>query len=245
MEPDPRVALVTGSARRIGRSIALALADEGFDLAVHYRTSLSEAQEVARLVQAKGRRALLIEGDLAEPDAPGKIIERAVEGLGRLDVLINNASIYEQTPLEQCEVAVWDRMFRINVTAPGLLIRAAVPHMHRAGKGRVINLTDIYADRPMSGYAPYCASKAALVSLTRSLAQELAPGITVNAVAPGNAIFPEDYDDETRARLLSRVPLRREGSPEEIADAVVYLATSAAYVTGQVITVDGGRSIIP
>ncbi len=243
MEVRGRVVLITGGARRVGRAIALELARAGCDIAVHCLKSVSEADQVVAEVRSLGRRAAVVVGDLADSQAPGRIVERTVCELGGLDVLVNNASIFERTPVEEADAATWERMLRINTVAPALLAREAAPIMRVGGGGRIVNLLDILADRPIRRYGPYCASKAALANLTRTLAAELAPEITVNGISPGIAIFPEDYDEELRRRLTAKVPLGRTGSPEEVAALVRYLVTEGDYITGQIIAIDGGMSL--
>lgn len=243
MELRGKVALVTGAARRVGRAIVLELAASGCDVAIHYHRSADEAGATARDAEGLGRRVLVIQGNLEDPDCPAKLISAVVGQYGRLDILVNNASLFEPSPMNWDD-AHWTRTFRVNVLAPAALIRAAAQPMRQGGAGCVVNLADILAERPSRQYAAYCASKAALVNLTRSMARELAPTIRVNAVAPGIAVFPPDYDQATRERLVQRVPLGREGSPEQIAQAVRFICT-ADYMTGQVLTIDGGRSIVP
>ena len=245
MDTSGKVALVTGAAKRVGRAIALELARAGCDVAVHYRASADAAREVADAIGQMGRRACLVSGDLTDLKTPEQIVAQTVDGLGRVDVLVNNASVFDKTPIEQADAETCERMLLVNTIGPGLLTRAAAPIMRSAGAGRIVNLVDILADRPVKQYSSYCASKAALANLTRSLALELAPEITVNAVAPGIAVFPDDYDEELRHRLVSRVPLKREGTPQEIAALVRFLVTEGDYITGQIIAVDGGRSIVP
>lgn len=240
-----RVALITGAARRVGRAIAIDLANSGCDVAVHYRRSAGDAESLAAEIREAGGRVLLVEGDLADPDTPERLVQRVVGEMGRLDVLVNNASVFNAEKLEGWTHDHWEDVFRVNLFAPAMLARAASASMRQVGAGRIINLTDILADRPIKGFAAYCASKAALVSLTRSLARELAPHITVNAISPGIAAFPDDYADELREKLVARVPLNRPGTPQDVADAVRYLLTSGDYITGQILTVDGGRSIVP
>lgn len=245
MDTSGKVALVTGAAKRIGRAIALELARTGFDVAVHYRSSIKEAREVAEAIGKMGRHVVLVSGDLTDLKTPERIVSQTIDGLGRVDVLVNNASVFDKTPIEQADAETCERMLLVNTIGPSLLARAVAPIMRKAGAGRIINLVDILADRPAKRYGPYCASKAALATLTRSLAIELAPEITVNAVAPGIALFPDDYDEELRNRLISRVPMRRAGTPEEIAALVRFLITDGDYITGQIIAIDGGRSIVP
>jgi len=245
MELVGKVALVTGAARRVGRAIALELAEAGCDLAVHYRRSAAEAADLGRQIQALGRRVALVSGDLADPGVPERLVEESAAALGGVDVLVNNASEFDSVGVQAWTDAHWERTLRVNVVAPAMLARAAAPLMRRAGWGRIVNLTDILVDRPIRRYGAYCASKAALESLTRSLARELAPEITVNAVAPGIAVFPEDYDDALKDKLTQPVPLGRPGSPEEVARAVRFLVGQGDYITGTVLPIDGGRSIVP
>jgi NAD(P)-dependent dehydrogenase (short-subunit alcohol dehydrogenase family) len=236
------VALVTGGARRVGRAIALELAGAGCDVALHCHRSRGDAQEVANRIVAAGRRCEVVPGDLRRPEAAGEIVERTVAALGGLQILVNNASVFERMTLESFSIDDWDRTMRINVTAPAALAAAAREHLLRAG-GKIINLCDIAADRPWPGHLAYCASKAALVCLTKTLARALAPRVQVNGVAPGIAVFPEDYEDQVRQRLVDKVPLKRAGTPEDIARTVRFLAESGDYITGQILNVDGGRSI--
>jgi len=243
MDCRGKVALVTGAARRVGRAVALELARAGCDLALHYYLSESQARELVDLVTGLGRRATAFRADLEEPAAAERLVGQVRKAMGGPDVLVNNAALFEPTPLESGSQAGWAAAFQVNAIAPALLAGAAAPGMRAAGAGRIVNLVDILAERPIQRYSAYCASKAALISLTRSLALELAPEITVNAIAPGIAVFPEDYDAGLRARLVARVPLRREGTPEGIASLVRYLVTEGDYITGQIIAVDGGWSI--
>jgi len=245
MDLNDRVALVTGAGKRVGRAIALELAGAGCHVAVHYHRSRDEAEEVADAVRAMGRKATLVCGDLADASVPERLVVETVKQLGGLAVLVNNAAIYERIPLREAEAGTWERYWRINTLAPALLARAAGPIMQQWGQGCIVNLIDSYVDRPPRNLAPYLASKGALAALTRALAVELAPQVTVNGVSPGIAIFPEGYDEETRRRLIARVPLQRAGSTEQIAQAVRFLATEGDYITGQILSVDGGRSIQP
>ncbi len=281
MELFERTVLVTGGAKRIGRAIVDQFARAGCHVAIHYRSSQIEAEETAAMVEARNRHAVLIEGDLGDPDAWPVIIARTVSELGGLDVLVNNASHfdpssaiasdYEDQPdcastdgLEprasaraarsasnipvsarrDFDALQWDRMFRVNAIAPAALAHYARPHLEAGGAGRVINICDISAERPWPGYLPYCASKAALIALTKGLARAFAPTITVTGVSPGIAVFPEEYPRSLRERLVGRVPLAREGTPDDIARLVRFLAECGDYITGQVFSVDGGRSIV-
>ncbi len=247
MELEGRAALVTGGARRVGRAIVAELAGAGCDLAIHYRRSGEEAAELAGLVAEAGRRAVLVRGDLNDPACWPEIIRAAVDGLGRLDILVNNAAVFtppEADTIERFDGELWESTIRTNLVAPVALCHHARPHLEASGTGKIVNLCDISAERPWPDHLAYCTSKAGLVAVTRGLARALAPRIAVNAVAPGIAAFPEDYSTEHRRELTSRVPLRRQGTPEEVARLVRFLVESGDYITGQVIAIDGGRSIV-
>jgi pteridine reductase len=243
VELGGKTALVTGAARRVGRAIALRLANAGCDVAVHYATSQNEAAEVVHLIEAAGRRGVTIQGDLSDLATAARLVHETHRALGRLDILVNNASVFDRRPLADSDADFWERTFRVNALSPALLAREAAPIMRAAGAGRIVNMADTLSERPPAAYAAYCASKAALAGLTRSLAVELAPLITVNAIAPGIAIFPDAYDAATRERLVARVPLRRAGTPEDVASLVHFLVAEGDYITGQVIALDGGRSV--
>jgi pteridine reductase len=238
------VALVTGAAKRVGRAIVLELADAGYDLAIHYHASRVEATELADSLSKRGRRVVTVPGDLADPACPAEIVEQVHRQLGRLDVLINNAAVFAPDPAGGFAAEHWHRTIQVNAIAPAALIEAAADLLAAGGQGKVVNLCDISAERPWRGHLAYCASKAALVSLTRAYARTLAPRVQVNGVSPGIAAFPDSYPDDLRRRLVARVPLEREGSPEDIARTVRFLVEHGHYITGQIINVDGGRSIV-
>jgi pteridine reductase len=237
------VALVTGASRRVGRAIALRLADAGCDVAVHYHTAFKRAADTAAAIQALGRRACVFRADLADGNAAAELPDRVVGEMGRIDILVNNASRFDRVALADLDVGAWQRILAVNTVAPALLARAAAAHMARQGAGRIVNIADISADRPWPDYIGYCASKAALISMTRGLARALSPAILVNAVSPGVAAFPADMDDATRSRITARIPMNRAGSPQDVAEAVLFLVRDGDYVTGTVIAVDGGRGI--
>lgn len=243
MSSSGRTALITGAAKRVGRAVALELADRGYDVAIHFNGSKREAVELQRLVLGKGRRAALVQGDLCDLALADEIVAEAVRAMGRLDVLVNSAASFERVEFAEADAAVWSETLALNAIAPALLARAAAPIIRSGGGGRIVNIIDITAERAVQGYAAYTASKAALASITRSLAVELAPEITVNGVAPGIAVFPESYDEATRERLIAQVPLKRAGTPEDIARLVRFLVTEGDYITGAIIPVDGGRSV--
>lgn len=254
MTPDRPVALITGGARRVGRAIVLELADAGYDVAIHYKSSHAEARDLAEQVTAMRRRAITIEGDLNKPDSWPDIILQTVEQLQRLDVLINNASVFLRgaeasnptggDTVDDFCLAQWESMLRTNLVAPMALCHHAKPYLEAHGRGKIINLCDIAGDRPWPSHLAYCASKAALAALTKGLALALAPSVQVNGVAPGIAEFPSVYPDELRRRLIDKVPLGRAGTCEEVARLVRFLVQSGDYMTGQIIAIDGGRSLV-
>ena len=244
MNCDGAKALVTGAARRVGRAVALELASAGCDVAVHYGNSAREADEVVALIEECGRKAVAVRGDLTDAASPKRIVEAAVAALGGLDVLVNNAAVFDSDPEDGFDAGHWERTFQVNAFAPAALIDAAAEALAHGGAGKVVNFCDISADRPWKRYHAYCASKAALISLTQSYARLLAPRVQVNGVSPGIAIFPEDYDEALKAKLVERVPLKRAGTPEEMARMVRFLVEQGDYITGQIINVDGGRSIV-
>jgi pteridine reductase len=238
-----KVVLITGGAKRVGAAICRRLHGAGADLMLHYRASAGEA----RLLQAElnGIRAdsvALVQADLLElPQLPA-LVERTLGTYGRLDALVNNASSFHPTPIGEIDAADWDDLMGTNLKAPLFLSQAAAPALRRA-HGAIVNITDIHADRPLKNYVVYSAAKAGLAGLTRSLARELAPEVRVNAVAPGPILWPDDdqFDELSRQRIVSQTPLKREGTPEDIARAVHFLLFDAPYVTGETIAVDGGR----
>jgi len=241
-----RVALITGGARRVGRAIVEAMAQAGCDVAIHYLHSDGEAQDLAAGITGTGRRAVAIHGDLNDPASWSKIVQQTVASLGRIDILVNNASIFrtnEADTIDAFKPSLWETMLRTNLVAVCGLCHHAKPHLEKSGRGRIVNLCDVSGDRPWPDHLAYCASKAGLVALTKALARGLAPDIQVNGVAPGIALFPEDYTKEERERLIHCVPLARPGTPKEIAAVVRFLVETADYMTGEIIRVDGGRHL--
>lgn len=242
MNPSRPVALVTGAARRIGAGIARSLHAAGYDLALHYRHSSAEMQALAaELDAARPDSTLTLQADLAEFDRLPELVARTVGRYGRLDALVNNASSFRATPLGTATPAQWDESFASNARAPFFLAQAAAPHL-KAAHGAIVNLIDIYAERPLREHAVYCMAKAALAMATKSLALELAPEVRVNAIAPGAILWAENETSAAKKEaMLARTPLARTGTPEEIAEAVRWLLQDARYVTGQILRVDGGR----
>jgi pteridine reductase len=238
------LALVTGAGKRVGAVIARRLHAAGYDLALHCRRSAAEAEALAaELEHARADSTLVLQADLADPDAPAALMDTLLAQAGRLDALVNNASAFYPTPLGQATQAQWDDLFAANARAPFFLAQAAAPAL-RAARGGIVNLVDIYAARPLAGHPVYCMAKAALAAMTRALALDLAPEVRVNGVAPGAVLWPGDgkpYADQ--AALLARTPLQRTGSPEDVAGAVLWLLRDAPFVTGQILPVDGGRTL--
>jgi len=238
------VALVTGSARRIGAEIARRQHAAGYDLALHYRGSADDAQALATELEAvRANSTLLLQADLAEFDRLPELVAKTIGRFGRLDALVNTASGFHPTPFGATTPAQWDELFAINARAPFFLSQAAAPHLANAN-GAIVNIADIHAERPLRGHAVYAMSKAALLHMTRSLALELAPKVRVNAVSPGAILWPEGgKDPEAQVAILARTPLGRIGTPQEIAEAVLWLLRDARYCTGQTLHVDGGRML--
>ncbi|QOJ15090.1 MAG: SDR family oxidoreductase [Planctomycetia bacterium] len=235
-------ALITGASRRIGRAIAERLADAGCNVALHCRHADEHAHACRDACAARGVRAVTLEASLLDPDAVAALPGLVVAEFGRLDILINNAATFEPMSLADFSLDRWQRDLAVNLTAPMILAHASAAALRSAG-GRVINLCDAAAERPFPGYLSYCTSKAALESLTRSLALALAPEVCVVGVAPGVALWPDPMDSATKERLLSRIPLGRSGEPSDIAELIHFLLERGDYITGQILRVDGGRAL--
>jgi NAD(P)-dependent dehydrogenase (short-subunit alcohol dehydrogenase family) len=240
---EGKVALVTGAAKRVGRSIALALAERGAELVVHYRTADREAQEVLALAKKLGGKPAAVRADLAVPAEVGAMVDSAVRAFGRIDILVNSAAIFYRTPFPTLTEADWDRFLAVNLKAPFLLCRQVGEIMCRQGYGKIVNVADIAATKVWADFIPYSVSKAGLLALTTGLAKALAPTVQVNAICPGTVLLPDGSAPDEQARAVERVPLRRLGAPEDIARAAVYLVESD-FVTGDVLTVDGGQRLL-
>jgi pteridine reductase len=241
--PSPHpVVLITGAARRIGAAIARALHGAGYDVVLHHRRSQEDIQALAdELERQRPDSTLCVQAELAEFDRLPELIAHAVGRFGRLDALVNNASTFTASPLGSTTPALWEQVFASNARAPFFLAQASLPHL-QAGRGAIVNITDIYGERPLRQHAVYCMAKAALLMMTRSLALELGPEVRVNAVSPGAILWPQDSSDTAaQETMLARTPLGRTGTPEEVAEAVRWLLQDARYCTGQVLHLDGGR----
>jgi pteridine reductase len=239
-----KVALITGAAVRIGAATSELLHQAGFHVVLHYRHSESKAQALAaRLNALRADSASIQQADLADVMHAPNLIQRVLDDRQRLDVLINNASMYYPTPLGSVSQTDWDDLFASNVRAPFFLAQVAAPAL-RASQGCIVNLVDIYAERPIADHPVYCMAKAANAMMVKSLAQDLAPDIRVNGVSPGVALWPVGDDNTAEQQAtLERVPLGRPSGAEEIAAAVRFMVVDSSYVTGQILAVDGGRSV--
>jgi pteridine reductase len=244
--PNIPVVLVTGAARRVGAEIARAAHAAGACVAIHYRSSAVEAAALAaELNAARADSAAVFAADLLDLAALPRLVESVVARFGRLDALVNNASSFFATKVGAVDTAAWDDLIGTNLKAPLFLAQAAAPHLAQSG-GCIVNIIDIHAERPLKGYPLYCAAKAGLLGLTRALALELGPGVRVNAVAPGAIEWPQgtnDFPPSARTAIIDHTLLKRVGSPADIARTVKFLVFDAPYVTGQVINVDGGRTV--
>jgi pteridine reductase len=240
MELRGKVALVTGAGRRLGRAMALALAERGMTLAIHHHSSSEGARELEKQIVAGGGRAARFPADLADAEAAGRLPQQVVTALGQLDVLINSAAIMRKLGLEETTPRDWDEILSLNLRSVFFCTQGAAPALRRS-RGKVVNLADLAGLEPWPGFAAHSVSKAGVVMLTKVLARSLAPDVTVNAIAPGAVLVPEDYSEDERQRLARAAPLRRLGSPSDVISALLYLLEGGDFVTGEVLTVDGGR----
>ena len=242
---DGRWALVTGAAKRIGAVIARTLHGAGANVVIHYNRSAAEADELAaELLRARPKSAFTIGADLADIPAVERMAAQVLERTGaQLDVLVNNASNFYPTPIGTITLEQWDDLFGSNLKAPLFLSQALVPAL-RAARGVIVNIVDVHAQRPLRDHPVYGPAKAGLAMLTRSLAKDLGPDVRVNGVSPGAILWPDEgMSDGLRAAIIKQTALKRAGTPEDIAAAVLFLVRDAPYVTGQIIAVDGGRSV--
>ena len=246
---DPKAALITGGAKRVGAVTTRTLHQAGYNVVIHCRLSRQAADELAaELNNARSNSADVIQGDLNNETIYNHLIEQAAQRWNRLDLLVNNASSFYPTPIGSITLDDWDNLINSNMKAPLFLSQAAAPHLRRT-HGNIINMVDIHAQRPMKEHPVYCAAKAGLSMLTMSLARELGPEIRVNAIAPGAILWPAgdgpggEMPEHTKQLILERTSLKRPGEPIDIAKTILFLARDADYITGQIIAVDGGRSL--
>jgi pteridine reductase len=244
--PSPlegKIVLVTGGGVRVGRAIAVALGAAGADVAVHFRGSAAGAESAAGEVRAAGRRAMVVAGDLARPDDCRRVARASIDGLGGLDFLVHSAANFHRASLADTDEDLWDSAMDVNARAGFLLAREAADTL-RQRHGRIVLISDFLAESPARNYVAHSVSKAAVEGLVRALAVELAPDVAVNGVAPGTVLPPDGTTAEEAERLARRVPAKRIGSPADVAATIVFLCGGPAFITGQVIRVDGGRSIV-
>lgn len=241
------VALITGGARRIGAEIARQFHAAGFNIVLHCNSSLADAESVAAALNAERPQSVqVLVADLCQHDEVSSLAARALACWGRMDALINNASTFYPTLVGEITEQDWDDLMGTNLKAPLFLSQALAPALAETN-GCIINLADVHGERPLSGHPVYCAAKAGNIMLTKSLAKELAPAVRVNGIAPGAILWPEDegeLSDENKGKILRKIALRRLGSPVDIARTILFLATDAPYITGQIVAVDGGRSLV-
>jgi pteridine reductase len=238
-----KVALVTGAARRVGKAIALALAARGAHVIITYNRSATEAQQTQQEIEAYGVQGLALQGDITRSQDISALVHHVLERFGRVDILVNNASNYYKTPFASLTEEQWDDLVDTNLKGTFLMAKRVGDEMLKAGSGKIINLADWAGLRPYQDYIPYCVAKAGVIALTKALAKTLAPTVQVNAVAPGPVLLPEEFDDSVREAVIRATPLRRVGSPQDVAQTVVFLVEGSDFITGTTIMVDGGRLI--
>ena len=242
MRLEGTTALVTGAGRRVGKAIAIGLAQSGCHVAVHYHGSKQGAEETATAVRAAGRQAALIHGDLSDPGVARGLADQAARSLNRLDVVVNAAAIMVRQNVEDVTPESWDETLDLNLRAMFFVSQGAIPYL-RGAKGKIVNIADVAGLEPWPAYVPHCVSKAGVVMLTKGLARALAPDIAVNAVAPGAVLLPDEWDDKARDHIRETTPLNRLGAPADVVAAVRFLLSGTDYATGTILVVDGGRLI--
>ena len=238
--PGRPVALVTGAAHRVGRALAVGLAADGYDIALHYHSSAAKVDEALDAITSAGGRATRFQSDLRVGDAPTRLVVDVMRSVGRLDVVVNSAAVMIRMPMGEITAGDWDKVLDLNLRAPFLIAQEAARHLPDGGS--IVNIADLAAFETWPGYLPHGVSKAGIVYLTRALARVLAPRIRVNAIAPGTVLLPEHFDQNAAEHLTQTTPLKRDGTPEDVVQAMRYLL-SATYVTGETIIVDGGRHV--
>lgn len=244
MSDIQKIALITGGARRIGAVIAKALHDAGYGVIIHFRQSAQEAKNLANLLNAsRVNSAWTVKADLQSIPQIEQMMAEVIAKAGRLDVLINNASSFYETPIGGVQEKQWDDLIGSNLKAPFFVSQAAFPSLKKH-QGSIVNIVDIYAQRALLSYPVYSSAKAGLYALTQSLAKELAPDVRVNGVSPGVILWPENLPAESQRQIIEKIPLQRKGSPADIAETVLFLSEKGRYITGQVIAVDGGKGLV-
>ncbi len=242
MNISGKIALVTGGAKRLGNAIAQALAARGCHLVVHYHRSQTQAEDTAGQLRAAGHRAIALQADITKEDEVDAMIAAATAHFGRIDILVNNAALFYRTPVDTLSVEDWQRIMDVNLTGTFLCAHKIGLRMRERGWGHIINIADVAGLRPWADYIPYSVSKACVLTFTQGLAMELAPQVMVNAVIPGPVLFQDDTPDSVRQREIDKTLVKRAGSPEDVAEVVVFVAESD-YSTGSSFHVDGGRAL--
>ena len=234
------VALVTGAAHRVGKALAVGLAHDGYDIALHFHSSAGKVEAAVNEIERAGTRAALFQADLTTGDAPARLVRDVVSECGRLDVVVNSAAVMLRMPVGEISADDWDAVMNLNLRAPFLIAQEAARHLPDGAS--IINIADLAAFETWPAYVPHGVSKSGVVYMTRALARVLAPRVRVNGIAPGTVLLPDDFDPTAAAHLTETTPLRRDGSPEDVVQAMRYLL-NATYVTGETIIVDGGRHV--
>jgi pteridine reductase len=242
MNLNEKVALVTGGAKRVGKAIAQALATRGCKLIIHYHTAQTDAEDTVRELQAANHAAIALQADITQEEEVDQLIAASIARFGRIDILVNNASVFFRTPIDTLTIEEWEQIIDVNLTGAFLCAQKIGLRMREWGWGHIINIADVAGLRPWADYVPYSVSKACVITLTQGLAMELAPEVMVNAVVPGPVLFQDDTPEVVRQREIEKTLVKRAGTPAEVADVVVFVAESD-YSTGSVFHVDGGRSL--
>ena len=241
---ESQIALLTGSGRRLGRKMAIALAEHGFDVVVNYNQSRSEARQAEKEIKRIGRRCLLVQADVSNARAVKRMVQSAIKKFGKIDLLVNNAAIFPpQHDFEKISEKLWDGVMAINLKAAFLCSQEVSKYMLKRKSGKIVNIASLGAFQAWTKHIPYCVSKAGVVMLTKVMAKSLAPHISVNAIAPGTIIIPNEEAHAEHFPDVEKIPLKKYGKPSDITDLLIFLATASDYITGQIISVDGGVTI--
>lgn len=243
MEISKKYALVTGGAKRVGREIALKLAEKGSNILLHFNTSKAEAEKTAEEIRALHVKCLLFQADLSDGKSISKMVKEIYGQTASVDMLINSASLFYKTPFKDVKESDWDALVNANLKGPFLLSKEIGNKMFAGNGGKIVNIADWSGFRPYRDYSPYCVSKGGLITLTKTLARDLAPKVWSNAIAPGPVLLPPDFSEEEKQKVIEKTLLRRIGSPQDIANAVLFLLDND-FINGTVLVVDGGRSIV-
>ncbi len=243
MEIKNKVVLITGSSDRVGKTIAITLAQQGANMIVHYHTNKAKGQKTVEEIRELGKRAILVQGDLSKREHWIKIKKEVLATFDRIDVLINNAAIFYKTPFFESREEDWDKFMNINLKSVYLGCQIIGQSMYHQGSGKIINISDVSSETIWSNYIPYCVSKAGVIAITKGLAKALAPHVLVNCIAPGTVLLAKSYDKNEEKALINRTPLKRIGSPQDIANTALFIIEGSDFITGAIIKVDGGRTL--